>query len=85
MRSPRKSEANAEARDPASAGLRIKLPLDELVNRIALDIQSGLFGPGTWLQQVDLEARYEGTRIDRRRALDRLVANRLEEHVHNRG
>ncbi|MCA0241877.1 MAG: GntR family transcriptional regulator [Proteobacteria bacterium] len=62
-----------------------KLPLDELVNRIALDIQSGAFGPGTWLKQVDLEARYACTRMELRRALDRLVANRLVEHVHNRG
>jgi hypothetical protein len=62
-----------------------KLPLDELVNRIALDIQAGVFGPGTWLKQVDLEARYACTRIDLRRALDRLAANRLVEHVHNRG
>jgi DNA-binding GntR family transcriptional regulator len=85
MRSPRKSEATAEARESASVGQRSKLPLDELVNRIALDIQSGSFGPGTWLKQVDLEARYGCTRIDLRRALDRLVANRLVEHVHNRG
>jgi DNA-binding GntR family transcriptional regulator len=62
-----------------------KLPLDELVNRIALDIQAGVFGPGTWLKQVDLEARYGCTRIDLRRALDRLAANRLVQHVHNRG
>jgi DNA-binding GntR family transcriptional regulator len=71
---------NAAAAEP-----RTKLPLDELVNRIALDIQAGAFGPGTWLKQVDLEARYDCTRIDLRRALDRLVANRLVEHVHNRG
>ena len=85
MRGAQKSEANADARDSASGVLRVKLPLDELVNRIALDIQSGVFGPGTWLKQVDLEARYDCTRIDLRRALDRLVANRLVEHVHNRG
>ena len=84
MRSPRNSEA-ADARDAAPGGLRVKPSLDELVNRIALDIQSGAFGPGTWLKQVDLEARYDCTRIDLRRALDRLVANRLVEHVHNRG
>lgn len=77
--------ASPEAHDPASGEPRAKLPLDELVNRIAVDIQSGVYGPGTWLKQVDLEARYDCTRIDLRRALDRLVANRLVEHVHNRG
>lgn len=72
-------------RDPAPAAAPASTPLDALVNRIAVDIQSGVFGPGTWLKQVDLEARYGCTRIDLRRALDRLVANRLVEHVHNRG
>jgi len=85
MRTSRKI-ADAEAQPPEAPGeLRVKTALDELVNRIALDIQSGVFGPGTWLKQVDLEARYACTRIDLRRALDRLVANRLVEHVHNRG
>jgi DNA-binding GntR family transcriptional regulator len=76
---------SAEPQEPPPAEPKAKLPLDELVNRIALDIQSGVYGPGTWLKQVDLEARYDCTRIDLRRALDRLVANRLVEHVHNRG
>lgn len=74
---------SGSSEDPA--GPRVKVSLDELVNRIALDIQSGVYVPGTWLKQVDLEARYQCTRIDLRRALDQLVANRLVEHVHNRG
>lgn len=64
---------------------RAKKPLEELVNRIAVGIQSGAFGPGTWLKQIDLEARYKCTRIDLRRALDQLVAKRLVEHIPNRG
>lgn len=64
---------------------RTKKPLEDLVNRIAVDIQSGAFGPGTWLKQIDLEARYKCTRIDLRRALDQLVAKRLVEHIPNRG
>jgi DNA-binding GntR family transcriptional regulator len=71
--------------DPSSSEQRSRLPLDDLVNRIALDIQAGVLGPGTWLKQVDLEARYACTRNDLRRALDLLAANRLVEHVHNRG
>lgn len=69
----------------ASARERARTALDELVNRVAVDIQSGVFAPGTWLKQIDLEARYGCTRMDLRRALDRLVENRLVEHVHNRG
>jgi len=81
---PRRT-ATSKRPEPAPGDAPAAAPLDALVNRIALDIQSGTFGPGTWLKQVDLEARYGCTRIDLRRALDRLVANRLVEHVHNRG
>jgi len=82
----RQTIAKASPRRPAGASeARAKATLDELVNRIALDIQSGTFGPGSWLKQVDLEARYGCTRFELRRALDQLVANRLVEHVHNRG
>jgi DNA-binding GntR family transcriptional regulator len=64
---------------------RSKKPIEELGNRIAVDIQSGHFSPGTWLKQIDLEARYKCTRIDLRRALDQLVVKRLVQHVPNRG
>lgn len=85
MRTPRPPAETAARAPAAEAPPPARTALDELVNRIALDIQSGVFGPGTWLKQVDLEARYGCTRIDLRRALDRLVADRLVEHVHNRG
>jgi DNA-binding GntR family transcriptional regulator len=62
-----------------------KKPLADLANRIAVDIQSGVLGPGTWLKQIDLEQRYKCTRIDLRRALDQLVVKRLVQHVPNRG
>jgi DNA-binding GntR family transcriptional regulator len=64
---------------------RSKKPLEDLVNRIAVDIQSRVFGPGTWLKQIDLEQRYKCTRINLRRAFDQLVAKRLVQHVPNRG
>ena len=67
------------------ADARAEGPLAALVNRIAIDIQSGVYAPGTWLKQIDLEARYACTRMDLRRALDQLAAKRLVEHVHNRG
>src|SRR5438445_11521018 len=57
----------------------------EVVERIARDIQSGALAPGMWLKQIDLEQRYGCTRIEIRRALDRLAQRRLVEHIHNRG
>jgi len=77
--------AKVKSRTTTPAEPRAEAPLAALVNRIAIDIQSGVFAPGTWLKQIDLEARYGCTRMDLRRALDRLVAKRLVEHVHNRG
>lgn len=58
---------------------------DQLVDRIALDIQRGTFGPGSWLKQIDLQERYCATRLDIRKALDQLVLKRLLQHVPNRG
>jgi DNA-binding GntR family transcriptional regulator len=52
---------------------------------ILTDIQSGLFPPGVWLKQVDLETRYGRGRNEIRRALDRLAQKRVVEHVPNRG
>jgi len=56
-----------------------------LVDVMARDIQAGVFTPGTWLKQIDLESRYGATRMDVRRALDQLAAKRLVRHVPNRG
>jgi DNA-binding GntR family transcriptional regulator len=64
---------------------RSKKTLENLVNRIALDIQSGVLAPGLWLKQIDLEQRYKCTRINLRRALDQLVLKRLAQHIPNRG
>ena len=59
-------------------------PLD-VADLIARDIQSGALAPGMWLKQIDLEARYGCTRLEIRRALDRLVQRRLVQHILNRG
>jgi DNA-binding GntR family transcriptional regulator len=64
---------------------RSKKTLETLVNRIAVDIQSGVLAPGMWLKQIDLEQRYKCTRINLRRALDQLVLKRLAQHIPNRG
>jgi|APAga8741243855_1050100.scaffolds.fasta_scaffold00613_1 DNA-binding GntR family transcriptional regulator len=52
---------------------------------ILQDIQSGIYAPGTWLKQIDLETRYGRGRNEIRRALDRLALKRVVEHVPNRG
>jgi len=56
-----------------------------LVDRIVQDIQSGVFGPGAWIKQIDLQERYEAKRLDVRRALDQLALMRVTQHVPNRG
>lgn len=56
-----------------------------LAERIARDIQSGVFAPGMWLKQVDLEDRYRCSRPAVRRALDQLAERRLVRHLANRG
>ncbi|MGH6859556.1 MAG: GntR family transcriptional regulator [Phyllobacterium sp.] len=57
----------------------------DVTDLILHDILAGILAPGTWLKQIDLEQRYQSTRPEVRRALDRLVQKRLVEHVPNRG
>ncbi|YBV94188.1 GntR family transcriptional regulator (plasmid) [Phyllobacteriaceae bacterium JZ32] len=57
----------------------------DVTDLILHDILAGTLAPGTWLKQIDLEQRYNCTRQEVRRALDRLVQKRLVEHVPNRG
>lgn len=52
---------------------------------ILQDIQSGIYAPGAWLKQIDLETRYGRGRNQIRRALDRLALKRVVVHVPNRG
>ncbi|WP_394892263.1 GntR family transcriptional regulator [Mesorhizobium sp. AaZ16] len=58
---------------------------DDVADLIARDIQAGLHGRGAWLKQIDLQKGYSATRIEIRRALDRLVLRRLVQHEHNKG
>lgn len=62
-----------------------KPPAMDAAEMLARDIHAGLFGLGTWLKQIDLEKRYGCTRIEVRRALDKLVSKRLVQHIPNRG
>lgn len=65
---------------PKSVGEKI-----DLADRIAQDIQAGVFSAGSWLKQIDLQERYDATRLEVRRALDQLATTRLISHVPNRG
>jgi DNA-binding GntR family transcriptional regulator len=56
-----------------------------LADRLARDIQAGVYGAGAWLKQIDLQERYGAKRLDVRRALDHLTQKRVIQHVPNRG
>lgn len=56
-----------------------------LVDRIVQDIQAGILTPGSWLKQIDLQTRYDVTRLEVRRALDQLTVMRVTAHVPNCG
>jgi DNA-binding GntR family transcriptional regulator len=57
----------------------------DVTDLVLQDILTGALPPGTWLKQIDLERRYDCTRPEVRRALDRLAQKRLVEHVPNKG
>lgn len=57
----------------------------DVADMLARDIHAGIFGLGSWLKQIDLERHYGCTRIEIRRALDKLVLKRLVQHIPNRG
>jgi DNA-binding GntR family transcriptional regulator len=56
-----------------------------LETAIARDIHAGVLPPGFWLKQIALQERYGRSRGDVRRALDKLVAQRLVQQVRNFG
>ncbi|KAA0690228.1 GntR family transcriptional regulator [Neorhizobium sp. P12A] len=70
---------------PAGGQFETREEQPDVTDQILQDILTGTLSPGTWLKQADLERRYEATRPDVRRALDRLAQRRLVAHVPNRG
>lgn len=56
-----------------------------LIESITTDIVMGVHQPGQWLKQVDLEKKYNSSRLNVRRALDVLLNKRLVEYLPNRG
>ena len=59
--------------------------VESVTARIAEDLRSGAFPPGTWLKQIDLQDRYGVGRPSVRKALEALVGRRLIRHELNRG
>lgn len=57
----------------------------DVTDLLLQDILTGTLPAGTWLKQIDLEQRYDCTRPEVRRALDRLTQRRLVQHIPNRG
>lgn len=58
---------------------------DSVADRLATDIQAGRFSAGSWLKQIDLQARYDASRPEVRKALEHLASKRLIRYVPNRG
>lgn len=56
-----------------------------LVSRLEADLLGGVFRPGEWLKQTDIETHYDAHRFDVRMALLDLKTRQLLEHVPNRG
>jgi len=56
-----------------------------LTERIEDDIYLGELAPGTWLKQVELEARYRAPRLALRQALEAMATKGLINHQPNRG
>ncbi|MBW4963389.1 GntR family transcriptional regulator [Sulfitobacter sp. CW3] len=56
-----------------------------IADRLAQDLRSGQFTAGSWLKQVDLQARYGVGRAPVRKALETLAGRRLIRYEKNRG
>lgn len=56
-----------------------------LADRIQADIFYGRLAPGMWLKQIELERRYECTRLALRQALDAVSSKGMLKHEPNRG
>lgn len=68
------SKVPAEQRDNRKVALRLEQ-----------DLIAGMFRPGEWLKQADIETMYGAHRFDVRMALLDLKTRHLIEHVPNRG
>lgn len=56
----------------------------DVTDLLLQDMLTDTLPAGSWLKQIDLEQRYDCTRPEIRRALDRLTQRRLVQHIPNR-
>lgn len=60
-------------------------PAHILRDRLREDLTAGIYRPGEWLRQIDIESRYNVPRFTVRQVLAELALGELLEHVSNRG
>lgn len=60
-------------------------PATLLRERLRDDISAGVYRPGEWLRQIDIETRYDMPRFTVRQVLAELTLGEVLEHVPNRG
>lgn len=60
-------------------------PVKLLRERLRDDISAGVFRPGEWLRQIDIETQYAMPRFTVRQVLAELALSEVLEHVPNRG
>ena len=58
---------------------------DSIAERLAGDLRAGVYPPGFWLKQIELQERYGSGRASVRRALESLAGRRLIWHRPNHG
>lgn len=65
--------------------LKKKKIKNDITDLLASDIRTGVFSHGSWLKQIDLQARYQANRSEVRKALETLSNKRIIRYEENRG
>nr|WP_319513264.1 GntR family transcriptional regulator [uncultured Cohaesibacter sp.] len=65
--------------------MRKKKSSKDLTDLLTSDISAGVFSPGSWLKQIDLQRRYNASRSETRKALETLCNKRIVRYEPNRG
>ncbi|MFV0359740.1 GntR family transcriptional regulator [Tropicimonas sp.] len=58
---------------------------ERVADCLARDLRAGVFSPGSWLKQIELQKRYETGRAPVRKALEAMAGRRLIRYEKNRG
>ncbi|WP_245418255.1 GntR family transcriptional regulator [Cohaesibacter haloalkalitolerans] len=65
--------------------MRRRKPNKDLSDLLAADIRAGVYSPGSWLKQIDLQRRYDASRSEIRKSLETLFTKRIIRYEPNRG